>query len=168
MPRDLIRAARACVDVRRRLRRPVTVAELAPPVVRHDLKDALDAALTAVLGQDSTRGVESMLDLRRKIEDESIPLDDALESVNLKDELTAGDSDQDRTLLLQRLALYVNLGRSIVLYFTTNFDESVAANSDEVVRIVRKLARAKLALSAYPSEAEWLLSEALKAMKNSW
>jgi len=166
MPRDLIRAARACVDIRRRRGKTVTVAELTPTVVRHDLKDALDAALTNVLGEDNTQGVESMLVLRRKLEDESIPLEDVLKGADLRGELDVGGGDQDRMLLLKRLALYVDLGHSMVDYFTSSFDEKVTTNFDEVIGIVRKFARAKLALSMYPHEAEWLLSEALKAMKN--
>jgi KAP family P-loop domain len=166
LPRDLIRAARACVAIRRRLGKPLTVAELAPRVVRSDLKDALSATLTTVLEEDSTQGVESMLALRRKIEDESIPLADVLQSADLRGEFEVSGSDQDRMLLLQRLALYADLGRSIVDYFTSSFDERVAGNFDEVVGVVRKFARAKLALSTYPSEAEWLLSEAVKAMRN--
>lgn len=166
LPRDLIRAARACVDIRRRLGKPVTVAELTPTVVRYDLKDAFDAALTNILEEDSTRGVEPMLALRRKLEDKSIPLEDALKSADLRGELKVGGGDRDRMMLLQRLTLYVDLGQSIVDYFTSSFDQKVAADFGKVIGIVRIFARAKLALSMYPSEAEWLLSEALKAMKD--
>ena len=166
LPRDLIRAARACVHTRRRLGKPVTVAELTPTVVRHDLKDVLDAALTSILEEDSTQGVESMLELRRKLKDESIPLEDVLKSADLRGELRVRGGDQDRMILLQRLALYVDLSHSIVDYFASSFDEKVAANFGKVIGIIRTLARAKLALSMYPSEAELLLSETLKAMKN--
>jgi|GEM_PF-3148055 len=107
-----------------------------------------------------------MLVLRRKLEDESIPLEDVLKGADLRGELDVGGGDQDRMLLLKRLALYVDLGHSMVDYFTSSFDEKVTTNFDEVIGIVRKFARAKLALSMYPHEAEWLLSEALKAMKN--
>jgi hypothetical protein len=162
LPRDLIRTARACVDIRRRSGQPVAVAELTPTVVRNDLKDALDAALTNVLQEDGTQGVESMLALRRKLEDESVPLVDVLKSADLRVDLEARGGDENRLLLLQRLALYVDLGSSVIEYFTSSFDEEVKANFDEVQGIVRKFARAKLALSSYPSEAEWLLSEALK------
>ena len=166
MPRDLIRTARACVDVRRRLDKPVTVAELTPTVVRHDLKDALDAALTNVFGEDSALGIESMLALRRKIEDESILLEEVLKNANLRSELKAG-SDENRMLLLQRFALYVDLGHCIVHYFTSNFDDTLATNFGGALRTVRKFAYAKLALSTYPSDAEWALSEAIKAMKDT-
>jgi KAP family P-loop domain len=166
LPRDLIRAARECVEIRRRLDKPVTVAELTPTVVRHDLKNALNAALTRILEENSTQGVEAVLALRRKLEDESIPLADVLKTTNLRGELEVGNGDQDRLLLLQRLALYADLGRCIVDYFTKSFDEKMTTNSDEVKRITRKFARVKLALSIHPSEAEWLLSEALEAMKN--
>lgn len=166
MPRDLIRTARACVDIRRRLNKPVTVAELTPTVVRHDLKDALDAVLTNTLREDITPGIESMLALRRKIEDESILLEEVLKNANLRGELKVG-SDENRTLLFQRFALYVDLGNSIVHYFTSSFDRKLETNFDGALRIVRKLAHAKLALSTYPSDAEWALSEALKAMEDT-
>ena len=106
-----------------------------------------------------------MLALRRKIEDESILLEEVLKNANLRGELKAG-SDENRMLLLQRFALYVDLGHCIVHYFTSNFDDTLATNFDEALRTVRKFAYAKLALSTYPSDAEWALSEAIKAMKD--
>jgi hypothetical protein len=166
MPRDLIRTARACVDIRRRLNRPVTVAELTPTIVRHDLKDALDAVLTNVLGKDITPGIESLLALRRKIEDESTLLEELLKNANLRGELKVG-SDEKHMQLLQRFALYVDLGNSIVHYFTNNFDRELVANFDGALRTVRKFAHAKLALSTYPSDAEWALSEALRIMEDT-
>ena len=56
MPRDLIRAARNCVDVRRRAGKPVPVAELADPVLRADLREAVNASIaTAKSGTTSSR-----------------------------------------------------------------------------------------------------------------
>jgi energy-coupling factor transporter ATP-binding protein EcfA2 len=164
IPRDLIRTARECVNIRRRLDRPVTVGELALPIVRNDVKDALAAALTTTLTEGSTLGVESMLALRRKIEDESISLKNVLQTADLQYDLENNSDEQGRILLLKRLALYIKLGYSIVTYFTNDFDGKLAADYIKVVEIIRKFGRAKLALSTYPSEAEWLLTEVVKVV----
>jgi len=164
IPRDLIRTARECVNIRRRLGKPVTVGELAPPIVRNDVKDALEAALTTTLTEGGALGVESLLALRRKMEDESISLKNVLQTTDLQYDLETNSNEQNRILMLKRLALYFKLGYSIVNYFTNDFDEKLVADFAKVVEIIRKFGRAKLALSTYPSEAEWLLTEVVKVV----
>jgi Cdc6-like AAA superfamily ATPase len=164
IPRDLIRTARACVDIRRRAAKPMTVRELVPPVIRHDVKDALDAALTAALGGDGVLDVEPLLVLRRRIEDETIPLEGALVGADLRCKPAVNGDDNNTAPMLERLALYIDLGSTIVRYFTSDFDEAVKARFDVVADVVHRLARAKFALATYPTESEWLLSEALRLM----
>src|SRR5262249_55991194 len=117
LPGDLIGTARACVEFRRLLGRPTTVREFAEPVIRQDVKAAVDALLTAALETGSKMGIESLLGLRRKLEDASVLLDGLLEDFNFDDEFEVTNSDGHPALMPERLKLYIELGRSIVSYF---------------------------------------------------
>ena len=164
VPRDLIRTARACVDVRRRAGRPVKVTELVPPIVRCDIRDALDAVLAGSLEGKSAQKIEALLALRRNIEDRTFSLEDMPQGADVRPENTDGDEDKDHVLMLERLALYMDLGRIIVSYFARDFDKMADGEFEDVVAVVSILARAKFALATYPSETEWLLSQALRVI----
>jgi energy-coupling factor transporter ATP-binding protein EcfA2 len=160
LPRDIIRTARACVEIRRRIGRPVTVADLVPPIVRCDVVDAIDAAVTSAIESGSTSCIESLFKLRRQIVDEAFPLEVALSGLDLGDTLVPGDDVKGNMLMLQGLSLYIDIGSAIVRYFVQQADEILSGDSDKVFAIVTDLARARAALAVYPAEATWFLSRA--------
>jgi hypothetical protein len=162
LPRDLIRTARACVDIRRQLGHPATIAELAAPVIRQDVKAAVDAALNASLEIDSDQGVEFLLELRRKVDTELIPLDTLLRDAQPDIDLTARINDP-HAVDFRRLILYIELGVVVSEFFANNIDTMITSQFNETLNIVEMLARARSALAMYPSEAERFLSEAIEA-----
>ena len=164
LPRDIIRTARACVDIRRREGRPVTVAEVVPPVVRRDVVDAIDAAVTSAMEARSRLGIESLFRLRRAIVDETSTLETALCGSDLGNALGPDDDVADEILMLQGLSLYIDIALAIVEYFVRDADGMLSQDSEKAFRIVTDLARARAALAVYPAEAKWFLDRARAEM----
>lgn len=166
LPRDLIRTARACVNVRRQLHRPAAITELAVPVIHQDVRAAVEAALTASLETNNSQTVDFLLRLRRRVEAEFIPLDNLLKDVESDAELTTKNSES-HVVELQRLTLYIELGTAISDLFTHGIDDLIAFKFNKILEVTEMLAGARLALAVYPSEAKRLLSQATKAIEAS-
>lgn len=170
-PRDLIRTARACVDLRRRMGQPVSVHELAVPVVRKDIADTLGAAVTAAIERYDSHGVAPLLAVHRRITDQTVPLDSLPPTADLRDELGIAAAADGQAPMLERLALYIDVGRAVVQYFSGDVYNEIAVDYDHAANVVHKLAQARLALVTYPPEAQRLLSEAIglaRRRRTSW
>jgi len=157
IPRDIIRTARACVNIRNRRGRPVSVAELAPQIVRRDVADIVDDAVTASLEKNKAADIDGLLALQHQFRDDSSSLEAALDACRF-DEATRGESVD--AVVLRRLSVYADIGAATLRYFCQDLCDSLVTPSERVLAIVEDLARAKAALAIYPAEAEWYLSRA--------
>jgi hypothetical protein len=157
IPRDIIRAARACVNIRNLMGRPVGVAELAPQIVRRDLADVVDDALTASLEKNNAADIDGLLALQHQFRDDSSSLEAALDACSF-DEAACRESVD--AVALRRLSVYADIGAAILRYFSQDICDLLVAPSERALAIVEDLARAKAALAIYPTEAEWYLSRA--------
>jgi hypothetical protein len=169
VPRDIIRAARACVNIRNREGTPVGVAGLAPQIVRQDVADIVDDALNGGIEIGGTAAVGRLFSLQQQLRDESLPLQAVLEGCSLNkevhgesmDAVTPEANDQGS---LDRISKYVEIGSTTLKFFPEDIYDLLAANSERVLCVVEDLARAKAALAVSPVEAEWYLSRARMKM----
>jgi len=157
IPRDIIRTARACVNIRNRMGRPVGVAELAPQIVRRDVADIVDDAVTASLEKNKAANIDGLLALQHQFRDDSSSLEAALDACRF-DEASRGEFVD--AVVLRRLSVYADIGAATLRYFCQDLCDLLVAPSERVLAIVEDLARAKAALAIYPAEAEWYLSRA--------
>ena len=161
VPRDIIRAARACVNIRNREGRPVGVAELAQHIVRRDVADIVDEAVNGSLETGSAVDIDGLLTLQHQLRDESSSLKAVLETCRFNEAACGKSVD---TILLKRISKYVEIGAAVLRYFSEDINDLLAAHSDRVLCVVEDLARAKAALAVSPAEAEWYLSRARTKM----
>ena len=161
VPRDIIRAARACVNIRNREGRPVGVAELARQIVRRDVADIVDEAVNGSLETGSTVEIDGLLALQHQLRDESSSLRAVLETYRFNE---AAYDKSDRTVLLKRISKYVEIGAATMEYFSEDINDLLAAHSGRVLCVVEDLARARAALAVSPAEAQWYLSRARTKM----
>jgi len=159
VPRDIIRAARACVNVRNREGRPVGVAELARQIIRQDVADIVDDALSS-LETGNTVDIGGLLAMQHQLRDESCSLEAVLAARSLNE--AACDESVD-TIPLKRISKYVEIGVTTLGYFSENINDLLAAHSERVLCAVEDLARAKAALAVSPAEAQWYLSRAYES-----
>jgi len=135
----------------------VGVAELAPKIVRRDVADVVDDAVTASLEKNDTTDIDGLLALQHQFRDDSSSLEAALSACRF-DEAAHGESVN--AVVLRRLSVYADIGAATLRYFSQDICDLLVAPSERVLAIVEDLARAKAALAIYPAEAEWYLSRA--------
>ena len=161
IPRDIIRTARACVNIRNRTGRPVGVAELAPQVVRKDFADIVDDAVTASLEKANAAEIDRLLALQHQLRDDSYSLEAILDACSFGETVQGESVD---AAALRRLSVYADIGAATVRYFSKDICDLLVAPSGRVLAIVEDLARAKAALAIHSTEAEWFLARALNNM----
>ena len=161
VPRDIIRSARACVNVRNREGRPVGVAELARQIVRRDVADFVDEAVNGSLETGSVVDIDGILTLQHQLRDESSSLKAVLETCRFNEAAYGKSVD---TILLERISKYVEIGAAVLEYFSEGINDLLAAHSDRVLWAAEDLASAKAALAVSPAEAQWYLSRARTKM----
>jgi hypothetical protein len=173
VPRDIIRAARACVNIRNRKGRPVGVAELAPQIIGRDVADIVDDAVNSGLetdssvdtgssvDTDSTVDIDGLFILQQQLRDESSSLEAVLKACSLNE---AAYDKSVNTVMLKRISKYVEIGAATLRYFSEDNNHLLAAPSERVLCVVEDLARAKAALAVSPAEAQWYLSRARTKM----
>ena len=157
IPRDIIRTARACVKIRNRIGCPVGVAELAPQIVRQDVADIVEDAVTASLEKNNAADIDRLLELQHQFRDHSSSLEAALDACRF-DEAAAGEFVD--AVALRRLSVCADIGAATLRYFFQDIWDLLVAPCERVLAIVEDLASAKAALAIYPAEAEWYLSRA--------
>jgi hypothetical protein len=160
--RETIRLARSCVNIRRAKERPTRTAEAVAPIVRQDIIDAIDSAVASFLDQGRRSIVESLLKLRRELDDKMVEFTELRTSEYFEAEPAIEDSEGNETL--KNLAAYVDVGSLVSEYFGADIDMLLERDSDKVFRITVYLARARAALSLHHAEALWLLSCARNEM----
>jgi len=74
VPRDIIRAARACVNIRNRKGGPMGVAGLAPQIIRRDVADIVDDAANGGIEIGRTADIGGLISLQHQLRDESSSL----------------------------------------------------------------------------------------------
>jgi hypothetical protein len=151
LPRDLVRAARSCVTLTNRSADPVPLAALVHRTMRRDVAEILDATIRGDQEQLSADALESLLALRRALQDSSTPPHDVLRSRTSLDDASAS------------LAAYLDIAAAISAYYSISRNSEGWAkgiNSGEFLRAADLLADAKAALDIHPSEAAWRLSVA--------
>jgi len=172
LPRDLIRTARSCVNIRKkrvsepgRASEPVTVAELAPEIIMQDISEAIDDAIIKNLESGRASGMDELLMLRHQISDQAIPLESVIDTCKLEDD-AAGSADgvPEDNVMLQRLSVYMRIGSVMSEYFSEEINTLLQSDFEQVLDVVKDLAKAKAALAMYPPEAEWFLSRARAKM----
>jgi hypothetical protein len=80
LPRDIIRVARVCINIRNHKGRPVGVAELAPQVIRRDVAEFVDDTISSGAEANSTVDIGGLLALQDKLRDESSSLEAVLDA----------------------------------------------------------------------------------------
>ena len=161
VPRDIIRAARACVNIRNRKGAPVGVAGLAPQIIRRDVADIVDDAVNGGIERGGTADVCGLLSLQHQLRDESLSLKAVLEACRLNEEEHRGSMD---AVTLDRISKYVEIGSVTLEFFSESIHDLLAAHSERVLCVAEVLAKAKAALAVSPDEAEWYLSRARTKM----
>jgi hypothetical protein len=164
VPRDIIRAARACVTIRNRKGVPVGVAGLAPQIIRRDVADIVDDVVNGGIEIGGTADIGGLLSLQHRLRDESLSLQAALEGYSLNDEAYGGSTD---AVMLDRISKYMEIGSATLEFFSEDIYDLLTAHSEQVLCVVEDLARAKAALAVSPVEAEWYLSRARTKMGSS-
>lgn len=160
LPRDLIRIARSCVDIGKRAGRPVSVADLAPKIIRLDAADVIDEAIIKNLESQYAPSTDGLLALRHQIRDETIPLESVMEACRPEDIATPTNDVPQDSIRLQRLSVYMRIGSVVSKYFSDRITTLLREDFDRALGVVEDLASAKAALAMYPPEAEWFLSRA--------
>ena len=163
VPRDIIRVARACVNVRNRKGRPMGVAELAPQIMRQDVADIVDDTINASSETAETSSVEGLLALQDQLRDESSSLEAVLETCNINDTASGKPAEM---LTLERISKYVEIGATTSKFFSNSIYDLYAAPREQVFCVVEDLARAKAALAISTAETQWYLSRARKKMES--
>jgi hypothetical protein len=162
LPRDIIRTARACVAMRRQANTPVRVADVAPLVVRQDITDAIDAAVSAGLEGEPGLDVAALTRARRALGDELTRA--------LLPEADPGDTaaPSHGAVMQQGLSVYADLGATVAEFFGPQFDARLAADPGKVFAVVADLARARAELASYPPEAQWWLGRVEATLLDQW
>jgi hypothetical protein len=163
VPRDIIRAARACVTIRNRKGAPVDVAGLAPQIIRQDVAEIVDDAVNGGIEIGGSADVGGLLSLQHQLRDESLSLQAALKGYSLNDE---ADDESTHAVTLDQVSKYMEIGSATLEFFSEDIYDLLAAHSERVLRVVEYLARAKAALAVSPVEAEWYLSRARAKMRS--
>jgi hypothetical protein len=161
VPRDIIRAARACVSIRNRKGVPVGVAELALQIIRRGVADLVDDAVNGSIEISRPADIGRLLSLQNQLRDESSSLQAVLAACNVSEE--AQDKSMD-AVTLNRISKYVEIGSATLEFFSEDTCELLAADSERALCVVEDLARAKAALAVSPAEAQWYLSRARAKM----
>ena len=164
VPRDIIRAARACVAIRNRKGAPVDVAGLAPQIIRRDVADIVDDVVNGGIEIGGTADIGGLLSLQHRLRDESLSLQAVLEGYSLNDEAYGESTD---AVMLDRISEYMEIGYATLEFFSEDIYDLLTAHSEQVLCVVEDLARAKAALAVSPVEAEWYLSRARTKMRSS-
>jgi KAP family P-loop domain len=164
VPRDIIRAARACVTIRNRKGAPVGVSGLAPQIIRQDVADIVDDAVNGGIEIGGTADIGGLLSLQHRLRDESLSLQAVLEGYSLNDEAYGESTD---AVTLDRISKYMEIGSATLEFFSEDIYDLLTAHSEQVLCVVEDLARAKAALAVSPVEAEWYLSRARTKMGSS-
>jgi hypothetical protein len=160
LPRDMIRAARSCVDIRKRKGEPVSVTDLARQIVRQDVAEAIDDAITKNVEGKRAVGIDGLLSLRHQIMDETISLQTVLNECKLAEAQRVANDTFEDTVILRRLSAYMEIGSTTSEYFSDEISELYTHDSARVIGVAEDLASAKAALAMNPLEAEWFLSRA--------
>jgi Bacterial PH domain/KAP family P-loop domain len=163
VPRDIIRVARACVNVRNRRGHPTGADELAPQIIRKDVADIVDDTINAINETAEVSSIDGLLVLQDQLRDEPSSLEAVLETYNIKD--TASGKAKD-AVILKRISKYVEIGATTSKFFSNSIYDLYAAHPEQVLCVVEDLARAKAALAMSTAEAEWHLSRARKKMES--
>lgn len=137
--------------------RPVDVAELAPQIVRRDVADIVDDAVTTSLEKNSAVNIDGLLALQHQLSDERSSLEAVLDACRFNE--AAHDTSID-TVMLRRLSIYAEIGAATLRYFSKDNRDLLDVYSERVPGVVEDLAGAKAALAEYLPEAEWYLSRA--------
>ncbi len=161
VPRDIIRAARACVTIRNRKGAPVGVAGLAPQIIRQDVAEIVDDAANGGIEIGGTADVGGLLSLQHRLRDESLSLQAVLRGYSFNDEAYGESTD---AVTLDRISKYMEIGSATLEFFSEDIYDLLTAHSERVLCVVEDLARAKAALAVSPVEAEWYLSRARTKM----
>jgi hypothetical protein len=163
VPRDIIRAARACVTIRNRRGAPVDVAGLAPQIIRQDVAEIVDGAANGGIETVGTADVGELLSLQHQLRDESLSLQAVLKGYSLNDEAY---DQSTRAVTLDQISKYMEIGSATLEFFSEDINDLLKAHSEQVFRVAEDLARAKTALAVSPAEAEWYLSLARTEMRS--
>jgi hypothetical protein len=170
-PRDLIRAARACVTYRSRQQRSVTLAEVVDAVLLSDITDLLRAAVDRLSGNPPGKvgappvdHVPQVLTFRDHLLDSTGPLYTRIQSglrcVDLPDLATATG---EASLLVRALRPYLELAARISEFFAEPRTPQ-QWQSDYVSKAVVALAEAQAALSLHPEESTRAVRRAVRAI----
>jgi len=187
IPRDIIRTARECVNIRTIENRDLDVAELALEIVRRDVSEIVDDAVTTSLERNSTVDIDRLLALQHQLSDKRLStqrssLEAVLDACRFNEATLDKSAD---TVMLRRLSVYAEIGETALQYFSKDNPDLLHFSQDDpdspdddskrvlgvvkarVLGVVEDLARAKAALAVYPAEAEWYLSRVRMKISSS-
>ena len=162
--RDLIRTARACVDVRRELKddEEATLAVLSRRVLRDDLREVVDATIEKLRAEsdDATRAaLGQILAFQEAIEDETVILRDVVEASEFP------EGTWTVTLEAQPVAALAPYARIAALceHLFSVSREPARWQTEAMSKAVTALAEARSSLGRHPLEVERRLKRAVDA-----
>jgi uncharacterized protein YbjT (DUF2867 family) len=171
-PRDLIRAARACVTLRAEAQKTLRLADVVDAVVLQDVLDLLEAAAGKIydretraesneigletstveqLGQDQARDILAVQEL---LLEATGPLHERIRPLLDQGSLPAiDDLSGESSTLIRVLDPYMRFAASISEFFGKELT-GPQWRSEAVAAMVQMLAQAQIALSRHPDEAD--------------
>jgi hypothetical protein len=171
-PRDLIRAARACVTLRADAGRTLKLAEVVDAVVLRDVIDLLEAAAGKIydrqsrmkpdastprsdsVGQPGQDQVGDILALQELLLDATGPLHERIRPLLDNGKLPEADDPLDESSMLVRvLNPYMRFAACISEFFGNELT-GPQWRSDATAEMVQILAQAQIALSRHPDQAD--------------
>jgi hypothetical protein len=160
--RDLIRTARACVELPRRKNKDVALAKVVRTVLRTDLLEVIDAALRKLRAARLGPEYDLVFAFRDLLDDDSATLDEIL-AVALAD--APLPTEQDRTTEAQLLAATLDpyariAGLTALLFAQPRTPDEWQTRT--VGEAARALARARAALGSHPREIARLVNVAVQ------
>ncbi|GIJ81280.1 hypothetical protein SAMN05443287_12323 [Micromonospora phaseoli] len=168
-PRDLIRAARACVTYRAKQgedgekAQPVPLAEVVDAVLADDVFAMLRAVIEKLRSEDTTTTlVPDVIAFRDLLDEQDGPLHLRLRAaMNVADLPVIEGPASEATMLVQTLSPYLRLAALISEFFAParppsdwRFDSAPGARATSVRNAIDDLGDARVAMSGHPLEAE--------------
>jgi Cdc6-like AAA superfamily ATPase len=170
-PRDLIRAARACVTLRAEACKTLRLAEVVDAVVLQEVLDLLEAAAgkiydreaktgssdvglgASILEQSSQNQVRDIMALQELLRETTGPLHERIRPLLAQGSLPAiDDLYGESSTLIRVLDPYLRFAASVSEFFGKELT-GIQWRSAATDEMVRALAQAQIALSRHPDEA---------------
>ncbi|MEV6488384.1 P-loop NTPase fold protein [Actinoplanes sp. NPDC051633] len=157
--RDLIRTARACVDLRKNSATAIPIERLVATILRDDLVEILNAAVAKLRTADATKESKALYRVYHRLKTGSDPLTDEIDRSHRRViDVALGEADGEAGAMAHALPQLLQLAALTAHLFATG-RRPAEWRDDELVTRVEKLAEIRSALNVHPDAAAALLDE---------